>query len=307
MRGGWNKGLTKETDKRVERNSVALKEFYNTEQGKKLRKLSTLKQWKILRKNPEKLKLRNENVSKALKGKPFHGKAFRFEIGKKRPEHSKLMKERYEKGLWMPPILNPEFKEKVRLGLFNKQNKKYPKISASKKEYYKIHRHWNFKPCIKRNCLTCNKEFFVKRCSKKKFCSYKCSSIHNWQNPEYRERMIKVMMKALAKRPTKLEHNGINFISKFNLPIKYVGDGSLIIGGKNPDYVESNGKKICFEIGNKIEKSLKREGRDQHSWQEYEQQRIEHFKKHGWKCLVIWEDELQNERLLLDKIQNFIR
>lgn len=133
------------------------------------------------------------------------------------------------------------------------------------------------------------------------------TSAKRWQDLEYKEKTIKAMLKALFKRPTKLEQRNIDFMNRYNLPISYCGDGSLIIGGKNPDAYENNGKKLCFEFANKNEKSVKRRGRIYQSWQEYEKQRIEHFIKFGWKCLIVWEDELQNEELLLEKIQNFIR
>jgi hypothetical protein len=56
----------------------------------------------------------------------------------------------------------------------------------------------------------------------------------------------------------------------------------------------------------RIENSIKRGGRNYQSWQEYEKQRIEHFAKCGWKCLVIWEDELEDEQNLLEKIKVFM-
>jgi len=40
--------------------------------------------------------------------------------------------------------------------------------------------------------------------------------------------------------------------------------------------------------------------------EDYESTRIEHFKRYGWKCLVIWEDELEDESNLLQRINNFL-
>jgi hypothetical protein len=114
------------------------------------------------------------------------------------------------------------------------------------------------------------------------------------KNPEYKEKILKRLLKGFLKRPTSLEKKFIDFIEKNNLPYKYVGDGSVLIGYKNPDFINVNGKKICIEVANKIEKSIERKGRSYHSWQEYELQRIQHFKKYGWDCIVIWEDELNS-------------
>lgn len=125
-----------------------------------------------------------------------------------------------------------------------------------------------------------------------------------WQNLEYREKVIKAVLKSLFKRPTKLEEKGMILINNYHLPFTYCGNGSLIIGGKNPDAYENNGQKICLEFANKREKSIKRKGRTYATWQEYEKQRIEHFVRYGWKCVVLWEDEFKN---ILDKIMEVNR
>ena len=39
------------------------------------------------------------------------------------------------------------------------------------------------------------------------------------------------------------------------------------------------------------------------SWQEYEQKRIEHFAKWGWKCIVIWEDEINSFAKKLEGVE----
>ena len=39
----------------------------------------------------------------------------------------------------------------------------------------------------------------------------------------------------------------IDLINKYNLPYKYTGNGKFILGGKNPDFVNVNGEKICEE------------------------------------------------------------
>lgn len=141
----------------------------------------------------------------------------------------------------------------------------------------------------------------------KEICLKKSISMkEKWKEKEYREKVLKSMLKSLFKRPTSLELRFIEIIKKYSLPYKYVGDGSFLIGYKNPDFINIAGQKICIEIANKKEKSIKRIGRKYQSWQEYEQQRIEYFAKYCWKCIVIWEDELQNEHLLIEKINKEI-
>jgi endogenous inhibitor of DNA gyrase (YacG/DUF329 family)/very-short-patch-repair endonuclease len=121
-----------------------------------------------------------------------------------------------------------------------------------------------------------------------------------WQNKEYRERIIRNTLKAMFKRPTKLEQKFIKFFNENNLPFKYVGDGSFLIGYKNPDFIETNGRKICIEVSDeKFRINIPKETKE-----EYEQKRIKHFAKYGWKCLVLWEDELNNKNEIIQKINS---
>ena len=121
-----------------------------------------------------------------------------------------------------------------------------------------------------------------------------------WQNDEYREKVLRNLNKTLMQRPTKLEQSFIEFFSRNTLPFKYVGDGKLIIGGKIPDFVETNGKKIVLEVGNKEEKNW-RFG----DWKKYELERINHFEKNGWKCLVFWDCQLDSEEEILKLLEAF--
>lgn len=135
---------------------------------------------------------------------------------------------------------------------------------------------------------------------------FKNSMKKHWENKQFIENLIKIGITSLHRRPTNLEKKFTTFFQTHNLPLTYCGNGTLIIGGKNPDYVESNGKKVCLEVGNKYEKSIKRKGRNYSNWQEYEQQRINHFNAFNWKCLVVWEDELNDNVVVLQRLNNFL-
>lgn len=124
------------------------------------------------------------------------------------------------------------------------------------------------------------------------------ASKKNWKNPEYREKVIRGALKGFFKRPTSLEKKFINFCEKYQLPFKYCGNGSLLIGYKNPDFFDVNGKKICIETASKFFKS--------HSPpKEYETKRIKHFGKYGWKCLVIWDDEIFKDKHYRIEVENW--
>ncbi len=76
---------------------------------------------------------------------------------------------------------------------------------------------------------------------------------------------------------------------------KFVGDGSMVIGGKNPDFANINGRKELIELFGDY-------------WHKGEdpQNRIDLFKSYGFKTLVIWESELENLDEVLGRIAEFI-
>lgn len=120
-----------------------------------------------------------------------------------------------------------------------------------------------------------------------------------WQKEAYREIVIKNALKGLLKRPTSFEKKLIDLINENNLPFKYIGNGDLIIGYKNPDFIETNGKKLLIETYAKF-------------WhpQNYEKQRSKLFKKFGYKTLFLNENHLQSrnwQKICLNKISMFMK
>ena len=115
-----------------------------------------------------------------------------------------------------------------------------------------------------------------------------------WQDPEYREKTIKAQLQGLFKRPTSLEKEFIDFIEKYSLPFNYCGNGSLLIGFKNPDFVEDNGRKLCIEVANEF-----------HHQGNYAEKRIEHFKKYGWECLVLFFERNKDQKWISDESDLF--
>jgi hypothetical protein len=109
-----------------------------------------------------------------------------------------------------------------------------------------------------------------------------------WENPEFREKCITRSLKALFhNRPTSLEKSFIELIEQHHLPYKYVGDGSMLIGYKNPDFVNVNGIKKCIEVRPREMCPIW----SKCSADEYERRQKEHYKKYGWDCLVIWKED----------------
>jgi very-short-patch-repair endonuclease len=115
------------------------------------------------------------------------------------------------------------------------------------------------------------------------------------KNPEN----IKRRINALIKKPNKKERILINLINKNNLPYKYVGDGKLIIGSKNPDFVHKARNKIIELFGDYWHTKKAR------CYEETENGRKDYFKKYHFETLIIWENELKNLNLVLEKIKLF--
>ena len=75
---------------------------------------------------------------------------------------------------------------------------------------------------------------------------------------------------------------------------KFVGDGSFVIDGKCPDYINYNKKQIIELYGERWHKP------------EEEEQRKELFKKFSYETLIIWFKELKNTEKLEEKLKLFI-
>lgn len=121
----------------------------------------------------------------------------------------------------------------------------------------------------------------------------KISATHiaNWKNPEYARRIL-----LLRKRiPNKCEIRLNEILLKnFGKEWRYVGDGKVVINGKNPDFINVNGKKQIIELfGNYWHKG------------ENPQNRINLFKEYGFDTLVIWENELANEKAIAKRVASF--
>lgn len=116
------------------------------------------------------------------------------------------------------------------------------------------------------------------------------------KNPEYMKKRIS----SLIKKPNNKEKILIDMINKNNLPYEYVGDGRIIIGSKNPDFMHKTNNKIIEFFGTYWHSDEK-----VRCYEETEKGRIDFFKKHGFDTLVIWENELKEPNLVLKKIKLF--
>ncbi len=113
-----------------------------------------------------------------------------------------------------------------------------------------------------------------------------------FNDPVYKDNLMRKVFAACRMKPNKPEQFLIALFKENNLPFKYVGDGSLIIGGKCPDFSDGNGRLI-EHYGNYWHKG------------EDPQDRIDFFKGFGFNTLVIWELELSNPSGVLARVESF--
>lgn len=93
--------------------------------------------------------------------------------------------------------------------------------------------------------------------------------------------------------PSSLEEKFQNIIDKHNLPYKYVGDGSFILGNYNPDFINTNDAKIAVEVYARYYKK-----RNHINIEKWKQERIKIFGKYGWDLLFFDETEVNEENIL---------
>lgn len=130
-----------------------------------------------------------------------------------------------------------------------------------------------------------------------------------WENPEYKEKMLKVQRQGLRVKPNLPEKIMINLINNYDLNLIFIGDGKKWIkDGKNifnPDFINEEKKKIVEVFGDYWHNLPTK--------RELDEEILKAYSKHGYETLVIWEHELiknkkpiENNSLILNKIREFI-
>lgn len=122
-----------------------------------------------------------------------------------------------------------------------------------------------------------------------------------WQDPEYRDRTIKNSRKAMSIHPNKPETIVLGLLNElFPNDWEFVGDGKVVIEGKIPDFINTNGQKKIIEMYGDYW-----HGEKARCYEETEEGRIALFKKYGYSTLIVWENELKDIDKVKDKIKEF--
>jgi hypothetical protein len=120
---------------------------------------------------------------------------------------------------------------------------------------------------------------------------------------EVKNRRIKRVLKGLMKKPTKLEL-GVGEVLEKHFPgeWKYVGDGELVVGGKCPDYVHRDGVRV-LEVFGSLWHDPDVTFKDKIPFHQTEEGVVEHYAKYGYACVVIWDYELDDEGLVVERVE----
>ena len=127
-----------------------------------------------------------------------------------------------------------------------------------------------------------------------------------WKRKDYRQKVITNTLKALMTKPTTPERKLIEIIERHNLPFKYCGDGSVVIGRTNPDFISTDRTKKLIEIFGRVFHDPAQTFKEEIPWHQQYWGRMAYYSQLGYKCLIFWDDELTDETKVVDKINAFI-
>jgi hypothetical protein len=141
-----------------------------------------------------------------------------------------------------------------------------------------------------------------------------------WENPEYRQmhidrakqmyatperkdKQIKAMRQGAQIKPTRPEMHLMDIFNElYPNQWKYVGDGEVVMGGRNPDFINIDGKKQVAELFGTYYHSQACNGECPLM---HELERKDGYAKFGHDTLVIWEHELKDEKAVRHKVLEF--
>lgn len=121
-----------------------------------------------------------------------------------------------------------------------------------------------------------------------------------FEDPDFLSRFIR----GRFDRPTKPEKKVLTIIKANNFPYKYVGDGKVIIGRLNPDFIHHWDNKV-IEVFGRAYHDPNKTFRDEIPWYQTYQGRIKALKSCDYDCLILWDDELDDEKEVILKIRRF--
>ncbi len=126
--------------------------------------------------------------------------------------------------------------------------------------------------------------------------------VWNSYSTEQKKRRIMKTIKSSQTLPNISEKKLNTLIKTVSPDYTYVGNGKLLIGYKNPDFIDKKHNKI-IELFGDYWHSKERLGV---SKLRHEKERINYFKKFGYDTLIVWYSEMKDISSLSTKLNSFI-
>lgn len=277
----------------------------------KIKKGVTLKKWYLENRDTEKQKVRSKKISKALKGRTLielHGVEHANEIKKKMSNSLKgrIVSEETKKkisvanknNIQLSNSLKRYFKE---VGVSSITREKLSKAGMGKKFPKEKYPNFGFrgktitdehKESISKNMKENNPMKNIETRAKMGMSVKK-----KWdESIEYRRKIIE----SRGVSPNKAEKYLIGLIKNHNLPLEFCGNGTKWFTAKNnarfnPDFIDAGNKIIVELFGEYWHKTLGREENDY--------SRILTYKRAGYRVLIVWDKELENEKEVIKKLK----
>jgi hypothetical protein len=129
------------------------------------------------------------------------------------------------------------------------------------------------------------------------------SSFYRFKDhPEWRRRNLESCM----KKPSGPERKLIDIIKRHHLPFQYTGNGKIIIGTLNPDFVHNDGEKKVIEVFGRVFHDPEVSFKNEVPWKRQPFGRMAYYAQYGYNCLILWDDELDDEKAVVSKVTSFL-
>ena len=119
-------------------------------------------------------------------------------------------------------------------------------------------------------------------------------------HPEIIQQTTQKILQMIHSKPNKTEQKLIIFLQSLNLPYQFVGDGTVMIGNLNPDFISIDGSKKIIELFGEYWHTVKANKETK-----TEAGRIKYFNQFGFSTLIIWSKEIKDKNILANKILSF--
>lgn len=104
-----------------------------------------------------------------------------------------------------------------------------------------------------------------------------------YENPEWHDRVLSPQMH--TRKMSSYEQRVSDLIKKYKLSYKFVGNGEVWIGQKNPDFINTNGEKKIIEVYSEYHVGFWKD-------KDYESKRSKLFAKYGFQTIFLTEQDL---------------